>query len=196
MAIMEKRIRLAGYSLTLAALVAFSPPASAVDGYGAPDPSEEAYADFAYLVGEWQSAMVMIGANGARTPLKASARITAFYHSDGRTVQTCFNAPGFHSTDVRAYDPEARVWRALFLNARAGRWSGFTIRRDGDTVETLVPGGYSGAEDFDVRTVARAITSDSFINDVFRRKKGAEDWVQTYEMAYSRLPNMPSGPKC
>ena len=87
-------------------------------------------------------------------------------------------------------------WKALFLNAKLGRWSGFTVRKVGDTRETFVPGGYSGKEDFDVRAVEYNIRPDSYSANIFRRAKGTGEWVQTYEMRYNRLPDNPNGPRC
>ena len=164
--------------------------------YGTPDPALAAYSDYAFMRGEWQASMVAFSADGTRTPLKNSAHITAFYHSDGRTFQTCFAAPNFHSTDMRAYDHTAGNWRAHFLNATAQRWSGLVSKRVDGGMETLVPGGYAGTADFDVRTVIRPTSDDSFINDVFRRMHGADTWVQTYEMTYNRQPDKEAGPSC
>lgn len=180
----------------LNALLLFPATAQESDTYGRPDTSNIAYSDYTFMRGEWQAAMVMIGADGSRTPLENSAHITGFYHKDGRTFQTCFEAPGFHSTDIRAFDEKNGVWRAHFLNARAGRWSGSTSRKLDGAMETLVPGGYAGTADFDIKTVVSELTMDSFVNNVFQRTKGTESWLHTYEMTYSRQPNNPDGPRC
>lgn len=164
--------------------------------YGTPDTSLPAHSDYAFMRGEWEASMVAFRADGTRVPLESNAHITAFYHSDGRTFQTCFSAPNFHSTDIRAYDQSADNWRAHFLNANAQRWSGLVSRRVEGGMETLVPGGYSGTENFDVKTVIRATSGDGFINNVFRRLHGSDVWVQTYEMTYSRQPNNGTGPSC
>jgi len=164
--------------------------------YGAPDDTLPAYGDYAFMRGEWQASMVAFRADGTRVPLENSAHITAFYHSDGRTFQTCFAAPNFHSTDIRAYDQAAANWRAHFLNANAQRWSGLVSQKMEGGMETLVPGGYAGNADFDVKTVIRTTSDDSFVNDVFRRAKGTDTWVQTYEMTYSRQPDNQTGPEC
>ncbi len=177
-------------------LAADAAAASEPNPYGVPDPALAAYSDYAFMRGEWQAAMVAISADGTRTPLKSSAHITVFYHSDGRTFQTCFAAPNFHSTDIRAYDQTAKNWRAHFLNANAQRWSGLVSKSTKDGMETLVPGGYAGTADFDIKTVLRTTSDDSFVNDVYRRAHGTDDWVQTYEMNYNRQPNLKSGPKC
>ena len=164
--------------------------------YGEPDPSNPRHADFDYLRGEWETSIRLIGPDGSRRPLQNKSHVTAYYHQDGRTVQSCFRAPGFYSTSIRAYDANAGVWKAHFLNAQAGRWSGFTSRKVGDTRETIVPGGYSGKEDFDVKAIEYDITPNSYKADIFRRAKGSSDWVQTYEMRYQKLADLPTGPKC
>ena len=186
-------------ALTIAAGFLFSASfaASATSPlYGRPDPSNPRYADFDYLRGEWEASITLINRDGSRQPLENKSKITAFYHADGQTVQSCFRATDFFSTSIRAYDLSNDNWKAHFLNARLGRWSGFTVKKVGETRETIVPGGYSGKENFDVRAVEYDIKADSYRADIFRRAKGAEEWVQTYEMQYRRLANNPDGPKC
>lgn len=184
-------------------ILAFSSLASAdnesgsdMHAYGTPDPSVEAYSDYAFKRGEWQATMTSINAEGTRRQLQSKAHITAFYHSDGRTVQTCFNAPNFHSTDVRAFDEASGLWRAQFLNARAQRWNNITSRKTDGVLETLVPGGYAGTEAFDVKTVVSVINPDQFVSKVFRRQHGSEAWVQTFELIYNRAENASDGPSC
>ncbi|WP_262693586.1 hypothetical protein [Kordiimonas aquimaris] len=166
------------------------------DLYGRPDLSRPEYGQFDFLRGEWLSSITIIDANGTRKPLEGTSDITAFYLADGRTIQTCFRAAGFYSTDVRAYDETKGVWRAHFLNATAQRWSGFEVQYIDSAMHTIVLGGFSGTEDFDVKTVQHNITQDSFQTDVFRRVKGSNDWVQTYEMNYKRKLYKASGPRC
>lgn len=189
-----------GAAVTMVAAIFLLATGAAAAGrpspYGAPDPALPAYSDYAFMRGEWQAIMVAISADGTRTQLKSSAHITAFYHSDGRAFQTCFAAPNFHSTDIRAYDHTAKNWRAHFLNANAQRWSGLASISTKSGMETLVPGGYAGNADFDIKTVIRTTSDDSFVNDVFRRAHGSDNWVQTYEMTYNRQPNLKSGPRC
>jgi len=183
-------------AIAVSLLLSIPSEASEPTLYGTPDTALPAYSDYGFMRGEWQASMVAFKADGTRVQLESSAHITAFYHSDGRTFQTCFAAPNFHSTDIRAYDHAAANWRAHFLNANAQRWSGLTSQRTEDGMETLVPGGYAGTADFDVKTVIRTTSNDSFVNDVFRRAKGSDTWVQTYEMTYSRQPDNPNGPSC
>ncbi len=169
---------------------------ASLHAYGMPDTSVEAFSDYAFKRGEWQATMTSIDADGTRRQLQSKALITTFYHSDGRTVQTCFNAPNFHSTDVRAFDETTGLWRAQFLNARAQRWNDITSRKNDGVLETLVPGGYAGTEAFDVKTVVSVINPDQFVSKVFRRQHGSENWVQTFELTYDRIENTPTGPRC
>ena len=163
--------------------------------YGVPDTSRPEYAEQAYLRGEWQAKMVYINPDGTREPLDATGQITAFYHSDGKTLQSCFRAPGFYSTDIQAFDENEGKWRAHFLNANLQRWSHFTVEKSGETMERMVPGGFAGNA-ADIKTVARAITGTSFKADVFQKSAETGAWVQTYEMTYTRAPLSELGPHC
>lgn len=167
-----------------------------IHAYGTPDTSVDAFSDYAFKRGEWQATMTSIDAEGVRQQLQSKAHVTAFYHSDGRTVQTCFNAPDFHSTDVRAFDQASGLWRAQFLNARAQRWNNITSRKTSGMLETLVPGGYAGTEAFDVKTLVSVLGPDQFVSRVFRRQHDSEAWVQTFELLYDRMENTPGGPRC
>lgn len=194
-------LRFPGTGVMLATLVALAagalPARATTEGaYGSPDPSLTAFSDYAFFRGEWAAHMQTIDAEGKATPIETPAYITGFYHSDGRTFQTCFEAENFHSTDVRAFDETAGEWRARFLNARSQRWNNLTSKKVGDTMETLVPGGYAGTADFDIKSVMHSITDERFINDIFRREKGSDIWRKTFEMTYIRQPDEPSGPRC
>lgn len=164
--------------------------------YGQPDPSLSAFSQFAFLRGEWEAAITIISPEGERTLFDEKAHVTAFYLEDGRTVQTCFRTSGFYSTDIRAYDQEASSWRAHFLNATLQRWSGFTSEyQDGDII-TLVPGGFSGKESFDTKSVDHDITSDGYTSSVYRRAHGDDEWVLSFELVYRKMPDRASGPSC
>ncbi|CAN0408670.1 unnamed protein product, partial [Ectocarpus sp. 13 AM-2016] len=167
-----------------------------LEAYGTPDKSKPEYGEYDFLRGEWEASMQTIAEDGTTTPIEAKAYITGFYHSDGRTFQTCFEAPGFHSTDVRAFEESSGNWRASFTNAQSQRWNSLKSVKVGDTMETLVPGGYAGTADFDTKTVMHSIADESFRNDVFQRDKGSDVWRKTFEMVYRRLPTDPNGPRC
>lgn len=190
---------LALFAVNCAFLQTALPAAASEDivqsAYGTPGKEVPAYADYAFKRGEWRAAMVSIDENGDRQQL-GDAAVTSFYHSDGRTVQTCFNAHGFHSSDVRAYDEAQGVWRAQFLNARSQRWNSLISRKTAKGMETLAPGGYSGKESFDIKTEVTVIHSDQFTSKVYRRQHNEQTWRQTFELTYTRLPSGTSGPSC
>ena len=195
----SKTTNISGLAAGLAAALMLSAtPTLGADesSYGTPNRDNSRFADYAFFRGEWEASITIIGPNGARQDLDSKSRITAYYLEDGRTVQTCFRAPGFYSTSLRAFDDANDEWRAHFLNAQLGRWSGFAVKKVGNTMETVVPGGFAGTESFDVKTIEHDITNNSFKSHVFRRQHGSEDWVQTYEMRYKKLPENPNGPQC
>lgn len=154
--------------------------------FGSPSDALPEYAEFAYMRGDWDARMISIDANGNRTELPNTAHVTGFYHRDGKTFQSCFVAPNFFSTDIRAYDVENAEWRAHFLNANAQRWSGFTVKKVGDAMQTVVPGGFSGKEAFDVKIIVGEIAENSFRSKVYSSSDGGETWTQTFEMSYTR----------
>ncbi|GJL92910.1 hypothetical protein [Hyphococcus sp.] len=156
------------------------------ESFGSPNGDRPEYAQFAYLRGDWDAKMISIDDAGNRTEIPSDAHVTGYYHQDGKIFQTCFVAPSFFSTDIRAYDAENAEWRAHFLNANAQRWSGFTVKKVGDTIQTIVPGGFSGKEAFDVKTVVSEITENSFLSKVYSSSDGGEKWVQTFELRYTR----------
>ncbi len=154
--------------------------------FGAPDETIAEHSQFSYMRGDWDATMVSIDADGNRTELPATAHVTGFYHRDGKIFQTCFATDTFFSTDIRAYDTEQGVWRAHFLDANAQRWNGFTVQKMGDTMQTIVPGGFSGKEAFDVKTVVSEISEDGFRSKVYSSADGQETWTQTFELIYRR----------
>ena len=155
--------------------------------YGKPSTVRSEYDQMAFLRGEWAIDMVVIDLEGTRSSIAHQAYLTAFYHNDGKTVQTCFVAPNFYSTDLRGLNEESGVWQGHFLNSNAQRSSHFTIEFNENTFVTNVPGGYSGHEPFDLRSVARNVSSSGFISDVFRTTDNGVTWRHIYEMTYSRI---------
>ncbi len=154
--------------------------------FGAPNASRPEYAEFAYMRGDWNAKMISIDEEGNRTEIPNTAHVTAYYHRDGKIFQTCFATDTFFSTDIRAFDTENAEWRAHFLNANAQRWNGFTVKKVGDTMQTIVPGGFSGKEAFDVKSVVGEITENGFRSKVYSSSDGHETWVQTFELIYTR----------
>ncbi len=154
--------------------------------FGVPNSERPEYADFAYLRGDWDVQMVIVAPSGERREIPNKAHMTGFYHREGKIFQSCFVASDFFSTDIRAFDEEAKEWRAHFLNANAQRWSGFSVKKIGDTVQSIAPGGFSGKEEFDVKSIASEMTDTSFRSRVYRSNDEGETWVQTFELSYTK----------
>jgi len=157
-----------------------------ISAYGVPDSLKYEFSQLSYLRGHWVASIIMMSEAGEKIPLENRSEIVGFYHADGRTFQSCFRTKGFYSTDIRAYDEKTNEWRAHFINARAQRWSHFTIKKIGDQLITMVPGGFSGEENFDIKTIDRDFRDGHFIRDVFRSTDGGSSWIKTYEMTYTR----------
>lgn len=154
--------------------------------FGAPNDEQPEFAEYAYMRGDWDATMISVDAEGNRTEIPGQAHVTGFYHRDGKIFQTCFATDTFFSTDIRAYDTETGEWRAHFLNANAQRWNGFTVQKVGETMQTIVPGGFSGEEDFDVKSVVEEITENGFRSKVYASSDGHQTWRQTFELIYTR----------
>lgn len=154
--------------------------------FGSPNEALPEYAEFSYMRGDWDAQMVSVDGDGNRTELANTAHVTGYYHRDGKIFQSCFATNNFFSTDIRAFDTENAEWRAHFLNANAQRWNGFTIKKLGETMQTIVPGGFSGKEAFDVKTVVSEITENGFQSKVYASSDDGETWRQTFELIYTR----------
>ncbi len=156
------------------------------DKFGVPNTSMPEYAQFAYLRGDWDVRMVTIDKAGKKSEIPGRAQITGFYHREGKIFQSCFVASKFYSTDIRAFDTKTKEWRAHFLNANAQRWSGFTVKKIGDTIQSIVLGGFSGKEIFDVKSVVSDITDHSFQSKIYASYDKQQTWIQTFELFYTR----------
>jgi len=154
--------------------------------FGVPDTSIPEYAQFSYLRGDWDVRMVTIDKSGEKVEIPHRAKITGFYHRGGKIFQSCFVTSKFYSTDIRAFDTEAKEWRAHFLSANAQRWSGFAVKKIGNTMQSIILKGYSGKEIFDVKSVVSDISEDSFQSKIYASYDKRESWIQTYELFYTR----------
>lgn len=172
-------------AFTLLASVASA--ATALD-YGQADQSAPEYSQFEYYRGKWQSSMSRRQDDGTFKRLDFVATIVVQYLSDGRTVQTEFiGSGGFFSTDIRAFNPTTKQWEALFLNAQAQRWHQFNASLVDGLMTTIVLGGYSGTEPFDVKVVDRIIDHDRFQKDVYHSTDEMRTWESVYQIELTRI---------
>ena len=155
--------------------------------FGSADNSIPELAQFEYLRGEWQAEMEKKNDQGEFVAIKNDATIKAFYHDDGRTFQTIFTTPlGFFSTDIRAFNTETQSWRAMFLNAQSQRWHQFESQFEDGQMVSVVPGGYSGKENFDVKVVHFDINKSSFKGNIYQSTDSGRSWSLVYKMKYRR----------
>ncbi len=150
--------------------------------YGYADPSIPELTQMEYYRGVWSNEIEMMQ-EGQLVRLDFESEVTGRFLQDHKTFQTEFTATnGFFSTDIRTYDVTEKKWRALFLNADAQRWHEFTVEQVDSEMITMVPGGYSGKEAFDIKTVDRIISSDHYQKLVYQSLDSGESWDLTYRI--------------
>ena len=153
--------------------------------YGQADISEVAeHAELNFMRGDWTIHISMMQ-EGKWQELPDPAHLKAYFHQDGATFQTEFTTDGFFPTDIRAFNRQTGRWQVRFINARRQRWNQTEyLLEDGHRV-TLVPGGYSGSEDFDVKGIDTIESKTEFIRMIYRSSaRGATDWRPIYRMRY------------
>ena len=156
--------------------------------FGTPDPSIPELKQVEYLLGDWEVRMELRQEDGSFRKLDTIANVRAFFHDDGKSFQTIFttNRGGF-TTDIRTFNLDAKKWQVLFMNARAQRWHEFEASVVDGKMTTIVIGGYSGQEEYDVKIVDDMVASNSFTKEVFNSRDGGQTWEKTYIMNFSRV---------
>ncbi len=154
--------------------------------FGYADPSIPELAQMDYYRGVWSNEIEMVQ-EGELVKLDFESEVIGRFLEDHKTFQTEFTATnGFFSTDIRSYDTLNHEWRALFLNADAQRWHEFTVWQDGDQMITMVKGGYSGKEAFDVKTVDEILSPNHYQKWVYQSADNGETWELTYKINAKR----------
>ena len=149
--------------------------------YGFADQAIPELSQFEYYCGEWKSEMEMKQEDGTFKKLEFVATVTGKFLEDHKTFQSQFtNTNGFFSTDIRTFNTTTKIWEALFLNATAQRWHEFTSRVVDGKMTTIVLGGYSGKESFDVKAVDEVITDRLYLRNVYY----SIDKMKTWELVY------------
>jgi hypothetical protein len=151
--------------------------------FGHADQTLPETAQFEYYRGEWVAEMKLKKDDGSFEKLSFVADIKGRYLPDHKTFQTEFSSnTGFFSTDIRAFKRSTGQWEALFLNAEAQRWHHFMSEIVDGRMTTLVIGGYSGHEAFDVKVVDTQMSADHYIKQVYQSVDKMKSWVLTYEI--------------
>ena len=156
--------------------------------YGFADNSIPELAQFEYYRGEWRSEMEMKQKDDTFKKLEVNAIIQGKYLDDHKTFQSQFTTnKGFFSTDIRTYNSTTKEWRALFLNAKAQRWHEFTSKIVDGKMTTIVKGGYSGKEEFDVKIVDVVITDSHYLKNVYYSTNQNETWELVYKISVKKI---------
>ncbi len=156
--------------------------------YGFADKSIPELAQFEYYRGKWKSEMEMKLKDGTFKKLKFNAIIQGKYLEDHKTFQSQFTTnKGFFSTDIRTYNSTTKEWHALFLNAKAQRWHEFTSKIVDGKMTTIVKGGYSGKEEFDVKIVDIVITDSHYLKNVYHFTNQNKTWELVYKVNVKKI---------
>jgi len=156
--------------------------------YGFADNTFPELGQFEYYRGEWKSEMEMKQKDNTFIKLETVATIQGKYLDDHKTFQSQFTTPkGFFSTDIRTYNSTTKEWQALFLNAKAQRWHKFTSKIVDGKMTTIVKGGYSGKEEFDVKIVDIVITDSHYLKNVYYSTDKNETWDLVYKISVKKV---------
>lgn len=165
-----------------------SAQAQSTNAFGHSDPSHPAYSQFEYYRGQWKSSIEMRQSDGTFKKLAGGAYVVGRYLDDHKTFQSQFTTPdGFFSTDIRAYNMSTQQWEALFLNANDQRWHQFTSKLLNGKMTTLVKGGYSGKEAFDLKIIDTQLSSTQMLKEVFKSWDQSQSWILTYRIRMTRI---------
>ena len=168
----------------LLAFLSFSSSYSqSVTDYGFADPSIPELSQYEYYRGVWHTTMEMKQEDGSFKELEFTATVTGRFLEDHKTFQSQFTSPsGFFSTDLRTYNTTTKEWQALFLNAKAQRWHEFTSKIIEEKMTTMVLGGYSGKEAFDIKGIDTVISNTHYQRNIYRSYDGMKTWKLIYKM--------------
>jgi len=156
--------------------------------YGFADNSTPELAQFEYYRGEWKSEMEIKQDDGTFKKLEAVATIKGKFLDDHKTFQSQFTTDkGFFSTDIRTFNTTTKEWNALFLNAQAQRWHEFTSRVVDGKMTTIVRGGYSGKEEFDVKVVDIVVTDSHYLKNVYNSTDQMKTWGLVYKISVKKI---------
>jgi hypothetical protein len=156
--------------------------------YGFADNSIPELAQFEYYRGEWKSQMEMKQDDGTFKKLEFIATIKGQFLDDHKTFQSQFTTDkGFFSTDIRTFNKTTKEWNALFLNAQAQRWHEFTSKMIDGKMTTIVKGGYSGKEEFDVKAVDTVITDSHYLRRVYNSTDQMKTWDLIYKITVKKV---------
>jgi len=156
--------------------------------FGFADSTIPELSQYEYYRGVWNTKMEMKQKNGAFIKLDAIATVKGQFLEDHKTFQSQFTTPdGFFSTDVRTFNTITKEWKALFINAKAQRWHEFTSKIVDGKMTTIVIGGYSGKEKFDIKAVDNIISDNNYQRNIYYSYDQMKTWVLVYKMYATKV---------
>jgi len=171
----------------MAFLISFHVFSQANIDFGFADPEIPELSQYEYYRGIWKSTLEMRQDDGTFKKLDVVATIKAKFLEDHRTFQTQFTTPnGFFSIDIRTYNIESNKWQALFLNAKSQRWHEFTSSLVDGKMTTIVIGGYSGKEDFDIKVIDSIISDIKYLKNVYYSYDNMKTWELIYKIEVNK----------
>ncbi len=151
--------------------------------FGFADKSIPELSQYEYYRGVWNTKMEMKQEDGTFKLLDFVATVKGMFLKDHKTFQSQFTTPkGFFSTDVRTFNTTTKEWKALFLNANSQRWHEFTSKIIDGKMTTIVIGGYSGQEKFDVKGVDNVISDNNYQRNIYYSYDNMKTWVLVFKM--------------
>jgi len=172
----------------IALILCFKLCAQTKSDYGFADTSISELSQFEYYRGEWTSQMEMRQEDGTFKKLNAISTIKGKFLDDHKTFQSQFTTTnGFFSTDVRTFNTTSKKWEALFLNAKAQRWHKFTSSIVDGKMTTIILGGYSGKENFDVKSVDSVITDRHYLKNIYYSMDKMKTWILVYKISVKKV---------
>lgn len=156
--------------------------------YGRVDTSIPQLSEFGGYRGEWKAEMEMKLEDGSFRKIETEMKIIGNFLDDQRTYQSQFTTSrGFFSTDIRTFNTTTKKWDALFLNAKSQRWHHFTSELIDGKMVTLVLGGYSGKEDFDVKIIDTKISASEYLKHVYHSTDSQKTWKMKYRTKVTKV---------
>jgi len=156
--------------------------------FGYADTSIPELSQFEYYRGLWHTKMEMKQEDGTFKMLDFVATVKGMFLEDHKTFQSQFTSPsGFFSTDLRTFNTNTKEWKALFLNANAQRWHEFTTKIIDGKMTTIVLGGYSGKEEFDIKAVDTVISDTNYQRNIYQSYDAMKTWVLVYKMYAEKM---------
>jgi len=152
------------------------------------DKSIPELSQFEYYRGLWSVQMEIKQKDGSFKKMEGESTIRGMFLKDHKTFQSQYSTKkGAFTTDIRTYNTETKEWKALFLNARAQRWHQFSSKIIDGKMTTIVKGGYSGNEEYDVKAIDIIISNNQYQRNFYYSRDNMRTWKLIYKMMLDKI---------